>query len=91
MEIVYPQNLSKIYIPFELEGKQGKTIFKVVHRNADAIIFWHVDDKYIGKTSGFHQMGFAPEIGQHKLTLVDQDGETLTRKFQIIGKGKNEK
>ncbi|NVO04193.1 MAG: penicillin-binding protein 1C, partial [Bacteroidetes bacterium] len=88
MEIVYPQNLSKIYIPYELEGTQGKTIFKVVHRNADAVIFWHVDDKYIGKTSGFHQMGFTPEIGQHKLTLVDQNGETLTRRFQILGKAK---
>jgi len=89
MDIVYPQNLSKIYVPIELNGVKGKVIFKVVHRNADAKIFWHLDNEYIGATTSFHQMGLSPEQGKHTLTLVDQNGETLVRRFEIIGKEKS--
>ena len=89
MDIVYPQNLSKIYVPVELSGEQGKVIFKVVHRNADAKIYWHLDDQYLGCTTGFHQMGLSPEPGMHTLTLVDQNGETLIRRFEIMGKEKS--
>jgi len=43
-----------------------------------------VDDKFMGTTVDFHQMGLSPEPGAHLLTLTDQNGETLTRNFEII-------
>lgn len=88
MELIYPKQLSKIYVPVELDGKPGKTVFEVAHRRKNAIIFWHLDDKYIGSTSSFHQMGFAPEQGSHTLTLVDEEGETIVQKFEIVKKEK---
>ena len=88
MEMIYPLHNSRIYIPVDLDGKPGSTVFKVAHRNPKTTIYWHVDDKFIGTTSQYHQMALNPEKGQHKLTLVDEKGETLTIKFEIVNKGK---
>ncbi|HET6227161.1 MAG TPA: penicillin-binding protein 1C [Bacteroidia bacterium] len=86
MEIIYPKQLSKIYVPLELDGSIGKTVFQVAHRYGNAIIYWHLDGKYIGSTQNIHQMGLAPDEGMHQLTLVDQQGESTSIQFEIISK-----
>jgi penicillin-binding protein 1C len=84
MEIIYPKQLSKIYVPIELDGKLGKTIFHVAHRISKTTIYWHLDDIYIGNTQGVHQMALSPDEGLHTLTLVDETGETIVQKFEIV-------
>ena len=84
MEIIYPKQFSKIYVPIELNGTLGKTIFHVAHRMANSIIYWHLDDLYIGSTQGIHQMALSPDEGIHTLTLVDETGESLVQKFEIV-------
>lgn len=86
MEIIYPKQLSKIYVPVELNGTIGKTVFEVAHRKASKKVYWHLDGVFIGMTQNSHQFAFSPEEGAHTLTLVDEDGETITQKFEIIGK-----
>ena len=86
MEFLYPKQESKIYVPIELDENTGKTVFRVAHRKQETTIYWHLDDNYIGSTKGIHQMGLAPDPGQHLLTLVDEFGETISQKFEIIGK-----
>jgi len=88
MEIIYPQPDAKIYVPLEINGQRGKTIFTVAHRKADQKIFWSLDDEYITTTVNFHQVAFSPPPGKHILTLVDQDGESVSREFEILEKGK---
>lgn len=85
MELLYPKQESKIFVPIELDESTGKTVFRAAHRKSETIIYWHLDDNYIGSTKGIHQMGFSPEPGQHMLTLVDEFGETISQKFEIIG------
>ncbi|MES2284540.1 MAG: penicillin-binding protein 1C [Bacteroidota bacterium] len=84
MEIIYPKQFSKIYVPIELDGTLGKTIFKVAHRMAKSTIYWHLNDIYIGSTQGIHQMGLSPDEGVHTLTLVDETGESIVQKFEIV-------
>lgn len=84
MDIIYPKNNSKIYIPVDLDGKPGSTVFKVAHRNAGMLVYWHLDDQFIGTTIQVHQMAFSPEQGRHRLTLVDQNGETIRIGFEVI-------
>jgi penicillin-binding protein 1C len=86
MEIIYPKEFSKIYVPVELNGALGKTIFQVAHRKANTVIYWHVDGVYMGSTQNIHQMGLAPDEGIHTLTLVDQGGESIVQKFEIVSK-----
>ncbi len=86
MRLIYPFYASTIYVPIELDGTIGKTVFEVAHRETAAKIFWHLDDKYIGETTTFHQMSLAPKSGKHTLTLVDEFGNRLEHKFEIIAR-----
>lgn len=84
MEMIYPRQDSKIFIPRELDGSLGSTLFEVAHRNREAIVYWHLDGNYVGSTSGTHRLHLSPAAGQHKITLIDDQGEILERKFQIM-------
>ncbi|MCB0429059.1 MAG: penicillin-binding protein 1C [Flavobacteriales bacterium] len=86
MELVYPRHTARIFVPRELDGNMGATIFKAAHREADAVIYWYLDQTYLGKTSDFHQMAISPPEGKHVITLVDQRGEELKKSFEIIGR-----
>lgn len=89
MDMIYPKNNAKIYIPVEMEGNKGKVIFEVAHRKPSMEIYWHIDNRYVGMTKYIHQLELQPSIGKHILTLVDENGETLTRYFEIIDKKKS--
>jgi penicillin-binding protein 1C len=84
--IVYPKNKSKIYVPVEFDGQIGKTIFEASHRKSDAILYWHLDEVYIGSTKEIHQISINPAIGKHKLTLVDMNGITKKVAFEVVGR-----
>ncbi len=88
MEIIYPKQFSKIYVPVELNGMMGKTIFQVAHRDYNERVYWHLDGKYIGVTQTTHQMALAPDEGVHQLTLVDEEGESISIQFEIISNKK---
>ncbi|MCW3112448.1 MAG: pbpC [Segetibacter sp.] len=88
MEIIYPDPNATIYVPVEIGGEKGKTVFKATHRSANEKLFWHLDDDYVGTTQQFHQMALNPKKGVHTITIVDQQGETITRRFEILEKEK---
>jgi penicillin-binding protein 1C len=86
IDILYPQHNSKIYIPVELDGKPGRSIFEVAHREQDITIFWYLDNFYLGSTKDFHQMAVNPEPGWHKLTITDEYGESKAVMFEVLEK-----
>jgi penicillin-binding protein 1C len=86
MQFIYPRQMTRIYVPTDLDGSLGSTVFQATHRAKDAEIFWHLDGNYLGSTRTFHQMALQPSIGQHTLTLVDKDGFRLEQVFEVVGK-----
>jgi penicillin-binding protein 1C len=90
LDIVYPEEGAKIYVPLELSGERGKTVFRAADRNSSAKLFWHLDNDYIGTTVQFHQMALNPLPGKHILTVEDENGESVTRSFEILQKDKGD-
>ncbi len=88
MEMIYPRANAKIFIPVELSGKQGKSVFELAHRNPNTNVFWDLDGVFMGSTSQFHQLGLNPEKGHHVLTITDEFGETLTIPFEVVSEKK---
>ncbi|TSD66724.1 penicillin-binding protein 1C [Inquilinus sp. KBS0705] len=88
MELIYPKDGAKVYVPLEADGKRGRVICNAAHRLPGAKIFWHLDDKYIGESDAFHQMALNPVPGMHQLTLVDGQGNTLQINFEVLDKDK---
>ncbi|MEK6782725.1 MAG: penicillin-binding protein 1C [Bacteroidota bacterium] len=84
MEIVYPRLNAKIFVPRELDSQQGNTVFEVAHRNPTINIYWHLDGEFVGVTRKSHKIALSPSSGKHVLTIVDDNGESLKRSFEII-------
>lgn len=88
MEMIYPKAGTVIYIPYELSGVQGKTIFEIAHRQPSNSVFWHLDGALIGTTRDIHQLGLNPSKGKHMLSLSDNTGETLNIPFEVVSEKK---
>jgi penicillin-binding protein 1C len=88
MEMIYPKAGTVIYIPYELSGEQGKTIFEIAHRQPSNTVYWHVDGTLIGTTRDIHQLGLNPTKGKHMLSLSDNTGETLNIPFEVVSEKK---
>jgi penicillin-binding protein 1C len=84
LALLYPDANARVLIPRELDGSRGRTVFEAVSRRRDATIYWHLDHQYLGETHTFHQQSLDMDPGEHILTLVDDEGERVARRFQVI-------
>ena len=83
MELIYPQQRLTVVLPRQLDGSTGQAVFRAAHRRKGAVIFWHVDDQFIGSTEAPHQIPLSPAKGTHRLILVDDAGNTITETFTV--------
>ena len=83
MEFLYPEQGSVLTLPRQLDGSVPGAVFQVVHRDPSAILFWHMDQSYLGETRIIHQMRLAPEEGKHTVTVVDAQGNTVSVNFAV--------
>ncbi len=81
---LYPTRGAEIYVPLELDGTRGRFVAEAALADPRGTIFWHLDQRYLGRTQGEHRMPLAPGPGAHILTLVDGDGETLSLRFEVL-------
>ncbi|WP_421920188.1 penicillin-binding protein 1C [Marinifilum sp.] len=86
MELIYPKSNDRIFVPIQLNGQRGKVVFEIVHHNPDANVYWHLDGEFIGITCGSHQQELNPGEGKHLITFVDDEGNSLTKHFEVVGK-----
>lgn len=84
MEMIYPKNYTKVYIPIELDAEKGRVVFEVAHQNPQTKIYWHLDNEFIGITQNIHKLGLYPTKGVHKLVLVDEFGQELQSSFEVL-------
>jgi len=85
MEFIYPPRDARIFIPRSLGGEMMSILPEIAHRRKNAVIYWHLDDSYIGMTRHIHQTEIQCGEGEHIITAVDEEGVTLTRRFYCIG------
>jgi penicillin-binding protein 1C len=85
MDFLYPNADTRVYIPLDFGAQRGRVVFEAVHRDADAVLHWHLDQQYLGHTQLFHQVEFNVVPGMHVVTIVDQHGASKTRQFEVLG------
>ncbi len=83
MEFIYPESGTEIFIPRQLDGSVKGVTFNLAHREAGSVVFWHLDNDYIGKTQHIHQMDLKPAPGRHTVTVVDASGSSLSIGFTV--------
>ena len=55
----------------------------LAHQNPSTTVYWHLDNDYLGETSDVHQMELSPTKGKHKVTVVDEEGNSLGVEFGV--------
>ena len=74
IDIVYPQPGRVLVAPKSLEGEAQSLVFTAIHRDRNAVLYWHIDDNYIGATTLEHKISVRPAPGAHRLTVIDEHG-----------------
>ncbi len=83
MQFVYPQSGARISMTKLMDGSKSELVFELAHLHPDATVYWHLDGDYVGSTDYFHKMALIPSIGDHIMTVVDNEGNTLSVSFKI--------
>ncbi len=84
LDLIYPQDNAKLFIPRGFNGEMQKLVFEAKHRSGNIRIYWHLDDEFVTSSVGMHQIEIQPSVGKHHLTLVSEDGEIFERNFEIV-------
>lgn len=84
IDFIYPEHDAKIFIPRGFDGSLENVVFEAVCRKANATLFWHLDNEYIGKTVGIHKLGIIPPKGDHVLAIVDEQGNRRAILIHIL-------
>ena len=84
MEIIYPNLLSKVYIPVNLQNDTLAAVFQVAHIDENALIYWFLNEKSVAVTKNIHEKEFKLKSGNYVLTLVDNKGNRISRKFSVV-------
>ena len=84
LDVIYPQPLAEIKVPADIRGEPGQTIFEAAHGQANATVFWHVDGEFVGATTSSHTLALQPEAGTHLLRVVDDAGNEVRRRFEVL-------
>lgn len=83
MQFIYPYPGAVLKITKQLDGLRGRAVFELAHRKAETRVFWHLNETYLGETSYIHQMELSPDAGEHTLTVVDEEGHSLSIQFEV--------
>lgn len=84
LDFIYPREWNRIFIPVELDGTKGKLIVELAHRLINVDVYWYLDDNFLGITKSIHQFELRPEPGWHTITVSDNLGNLLTKRFFVV-------
>jgi len=83
IQFIYPSAGSTLYLPRQMSGAVEGVVFRAAHHKADATLWWHLDQTYVGETRLIHQLRLAPSVGRHTLTVVDSEGNAASVGFTV--------
>lgn len=83
VSLIYPNNITKIFIPRNQQSQLNPVVMRAAHRDPEAILFWHLDNHFIGQTKGQHTLTEVIPVGKHVLTCVDEQGNSVKAIFEV--------
>ncbi|TDU43331.1 penicillin-binding protein 1C [Gelidibacter sediminis] len=83
MEFIYPKEINTIFLPKDFDGQTNDLILKVAHSKPETLIFWYLDERYLGSTKDIHEFAMKPQRGKHIVTVVDEFGNESKRWIEI--------
>lgn len=76
IQLLYPTNKANLWIPKDIGGKLQKITLKAAHSKKNRLIYWYLDDEYIGDSIGMHTKAVQVNEGKHFLKIIDESGNS---------------
>ena len=83
MEFIVPKENTIFYLTKDFNEQQQGIVLNLVHSNSEAIVFWYLNNTYVGTTQNNHELEVKPEKGTYKLTALDAFGNEISRKIKV--------
>jgi penicillin-binding protein 1C len=86
MQILYPQDNARLWVPRDFGGMLQKVTLRVAHRESGRKIFWYLDNTYLGSTVNRHEKAvdlIPVGRGWHILEVVDEVGYRDRKRFYV--------
>ena len=83
MQFIYPKESNSIFLPKDFDGKRNELILKIAHSKPETIVFWYINETFVGTTKDIHDMAIIPKQGKHWITVVDEFGNEAKRQIEI--------
>jgi len=83
MQLIYPKKNEIVVLPKNFKEETNPVVFKLAHRNPETTVYWYLDEKFITSTNVFHEITYLPNAGKHILTVVDQEGNSLSQRLEV--------
>ena len=84
LSILYPKNESKVVMSLTESGEQSRIVLEALHRDSESVLFWHLNDKYLGSTNHIHQMDVKLNKGKYSLKIIDELGNSEKIDFEVV-------
>ncbi len=83
LKIIYPQQNARLWLPRDFGGARQKIAMRVAHREKNRVLYWYLDDRYLGSSLGRHVKAVELSRGWHTLNVVDETGNRDKRRFFV--------
>lgn len=83
MSFIYPKTNNSIFLPKDFDGETNDLILKIAHSKRESMVYWYLDEMYVGTTKDIHELAIIPKTGEHVITVVDEFGNEAKRKISI--------
>ena len=84
MRFAYPSEGAVLSPAKQMDGTSPGIRCEIVHSRSDAVIYWHLDNEYLGETSDIHTLIIDAHPGINRLTAVDDEGIKEEITFKIL-------
>ena len=84
MQFIYPKDNNTIFLPKDFDGRTNNLILKIAHSKPETVVYWYLDDTFMGTTKDIHEFAMQPKQGKHLLTVVDALGNEAKRWIEIL-------
>ncbi len=84
LQIIYPLQNAKIFIPKDFDGEYESMVSKVASQFPNRELFWYLNDELLGSTVKKPSFPLKLTEGRHTLTVVDTEGNRDQVRFSAI-------
>ncbi len=83
LQILYPQQNARLWIPRDFDGNRQKLTLRAAHRERSRMLYWYLDGRFLGSSKYRHVKAAALTGGWHTLEVVDEIGNRDRKRFYV--------